>query len=229
MSGNMYASNTMGIRTTTANCALSVELDGSAGVAPNFWSQNSYAIFGTSTGGSGASAIGLGINTASNYGSLLSLQPSVAWRYMYYGALQHIFQAGGAPAGYIDSTGFHNPSDEREKINIKDINTFKSLQRILSCNPKTFQMVMDRTDFMITDTTKNKWHIGLIAQEVLNINPHCVSIWTKENKEERYGINYTDFVTHLIGSIKEHNKIITQQAAEITKIQSQIAYILSKI
>jgi hypothetical protein len=79
---------------------------------------------------------------------------------------------------------------------------------------------MDRTDPMIPDDVKNRWHIGLIAQEVLSINPHCISEWNKPTGEARYAINYIDFVTHLIGAAQEHNKLITAQQIHIATLQA---------
>ena len=69
---------------------------------------------------------------------------------------------------------------------------------------------------MIPESDKNKWHIGLIAQEVLSVNPHCISECTNQAGEQRYGINYSDFITHLIGSIQEHNKTIQEQTTQIS-------------
>jgi len=141
---------------------------------------------------------------------------------MAYNAVQHTFYISGTQAGYVNTSGFNNGSDEREKINIKNINTDKSLQRILACRPTTFQRVMDRTDPMISDEVKNRWHIGLIAQEVLSINPHCISEWTNQDGETRYGINYTDFVTHLIGSVQEIVKQLTLQTTLVQELSKQI-------
>jgi hypothetical protein len=142
---------------------------------------------------------------------------------MYYSALDHYFIVAGTQAGYVNASGFNNGSDEREKINIKNINTQKSLDRILACRPKTFQRVMDRTDPLLSDKVKDKWHIGLIAQEVLSINPHCISEWKNQNDETRYGINYTDFVTHLIGSVQELSKIIAKQDARLEALEAALA------
>lgn len=222
ISGN----GTVGIGVTTPAAILSVLFDGAGVYNTATWNSGGWAVFGPGAGvtsGINSSAVGITFNTANNYGSLISLAPSYAWKRMYYAALDHYFIVNGTQAGYVNSTGFVNGSDEREKINIKNVNTEKSLERILACTPKTFQRVMDRTDPMISDEVKNKWHIGLIAQEVLSINPHCISEWTNQDGEARYGINYTDFVTHLIGSVKEIVKQSTSQAETIQTHEATIA------
>ena len=218
---SILGSGNVGIGATTPVGALSVILDGNGIYNTGSWS-GSYALFGPGASSTSGSAVAITYNTTGLYGSLLSLSPGVAWRTMTYSSLYHTFYVSGTQAGYIDATGFHNGSDEREKINIKNINTDKSLQRILAYTPKTFQRVMDRTDPMISDNVKNKWHICLIAQEVLSINPHCISEWTNQDGDTRYGINYTDFVTHLIGSVKEIVKQSTLQEETIQTHESTI-------
>ena len=219
---HVYINNSLGIRTTAPVGLLSVLLDGSGIIGPSTWS-SSYALFGPGANSVNGSSVGITYNTAGEYGVLLSRTPGVAWRSMYFAAAVQYFYVNGSLAGYVNAGGFVSASDEREKINIKNINTERSLQRILSCTPKTFQRIMDRADPMIPDEVKNKWHIGLNAQEVLSINPHCISEWTNQDGEARYGINYTDFVTHLIGSVQELSKKITSQDELIQAQEAKMA------
>jgi len=218
----------VGIGTTAPVGLLSVLLNGSGTYNPSTWT-TSYALFGPGANSATGSAVGITYNTAGSYGSLISLSAGVAWRNMTYSANEHYFYVTGTLAGYVNAGGFVSVSDEREKINIKNINTERSLQRILSCTPKTFQRIMDRTDPMITDEVKNKWHIGLNAQEVLSINPHCISEWKNQDGEARHGINYTDFVTHLIGSVQEIVKQNTSQAELISVQDAKIATLQSRM
>jgi hypothetical protein len=218
----------VGIGITNPIGLLHVKLDGTGGRNPTSWSSG-YALFGPASTPS-APAVGLTWNTALDYGILLSVSPSLAWKEMFYMAGgTHSFFISNILAGYVNSTGFINSSDEREKINIKNINTSRSLERILACRPTTFQRVMDRNDPMIPESDKNKWHIGLIAQEVLSVNPHCISECTNQAGEQRYGINYSDFITHLIGSIQEHNKTIQEQTTQISLQQSKIESLESRL
>jgi hypothetical protein len=219
----IIANGEVGIGTTAPKGKLSVQVGGGGnyGSALVNWDSN-YVLFGTETGNVQGNAIGFTYNTAGDYGALIALAPSRNWRNMYYSAAQHIFTINGTQAGYVNSSGFNNGSDEREKLNIKSINTAKSLQRILSARPTTFQRAMDRSDPMISDEVKNKWHIGLIAQEVLQINPHCVSEWANMSGDSRYGINYTDFVSHLIGATQEIVKRMDLQDTIIESLKTQI-------
>ncbi len=218
----------VGIGMTAPVGLLSVLLNGSGTYNPSTWT-TSYALFGPGANSATGSAVGITYNTAGGYGSLISLSAGVAWRNMVYSANEHYFYVTGTLAGYVNAGGFVSVSDEREKINIKNINTERSLQRILSCTPKTFQRIMDRADPMIPDEVKNKWHIGLNAQEVLSINPHCISEWKNQDGEARHGINYTDFVTHLIGSVQEIVKQNTSQAELISVQDAKIATLQSRM
>jgi hypothetical protein len=212
----------VGIGTVTPVGQLSVVLNGTAVGNTVSWG-GGHVVFGPGAGNIYGDGVAITYNTASAAGAIICLTPSVSWRLMAYYALQHDFYVGGTRYGYVNSSGFVNVSDEREKINIKEINTSRSLERILSCVPKTFQRVMDRNDPMIPDEVKNKWNIGLIAQEVMSINPHCISESVNQNGEMRYGINYTDFVPHLIGSVKELSKIIADQDARIKALEAKLA------
>ena len=226
----IIATGEVGIGTTAPKGKLSVQVGGGGnfGDPLSVWNSN-YILFGPDTGNAQGGAIGFTYNTAGNYGALITLAPGVAWKTMYYSATQHIFTIQGTQAGYVNSSGFNNGSDEREKLNITSINTARSLQRILSARPTTFQRVMDRSDPMISDEVKNKWHIGLIAQEVLNINPHCVSEWANMSGDSRYGINYTDFVTHLIGATQEVVKRMNSQDTIIETLKAQINELTSLV
>ena len=218
----------VGIGLTNPVGLLSILLNGSGIYGPSTWS-SSYVLFGPGANSTTGSNVGITYNTAGNYGALISLTAAVAWRNMYYAANDHYFYVGGLLAGYVNAGGFVSVSDEREKINIKNINTERSLQRILSCTPKTFQRNMDRDNPMIPDEVKNKWHIGLNAQEVFSINPHCISEWTNQDGAARYSINYTDFVTHLIGSVQELSKKITSQDELIQAQEAKMATLQTRM
>jgi hypothetical protein len=212
----------VGIGTATPVGQLSVVLNGTAVGNTGTWGAG-HVVFGPGAGSTTGDGVGITYNTAATAGAIICLTPGAYWRLMAYYALQHDFYIGATRSGYVNSSGFVNVSDEREKINIKEINTSRSLERILACVPKTFQRVMDRNDPTIPDEVKNKWNIGLIAQEVMSINPHCISESVNQNGEMRYGFNYTDFVPHLIGSVKELSKIIAEQDARIKALEAKLA------
>ena len=65
-------------------------------------------------------------------------------------------------------------------------------------------------------------HVGFLAHEVQQSNPHCVSHFcNKEAKSEeddgdRLGVNYNDLNIHLIGAVQEIVKrIATLEAREV--------------
>jgi uncharacterized coiled-coil protein SlyX len=118
-------------------------------------------------------------------------------------------------AAYITGGGWTNVSDERCKHDIHDLSTKKSLQRILKCKPKYYKRIMEEPTGENPIPNKqediDRVHIGLLAQEVQDFNPHCVSTWhdkdeAKEN--EKLGIQYNDFVIHLIGAVQEQQNTI---------------------
>jgi hypothetical protein len=130
-------------------------------------------------------------------------------------------------SGYINAGGFVNVSDEREKEDIKPLKTTRSLERVLACKPMTYKRKY--TDPLVTQEEKDKNHIGLLAQQTCESNPHCVSTWKNEEKEERLGIQYNDYVVHLIGSVQELHKeslawraVSTEQDEKIKILEATI-------
>lgn len=100
-------------------------------------------------------------------------------------------------------------SDERLKTNIQAISASSSLDIINALNPVSF-------DWRASDPAvlahwpalgryAGKEHsIGLIAQEVMPILPEALSLETVGDDEvQYYQLDYTKFVPHLIGAVKE--------------------------
>ena len=139
----------------------------------------------------------------------------------------------GSLAAYITGGGWTNVSDARCKCDINDLSTKKSLQRILKCKPKYYKRLITEVKGEMPIQNKqedvDRIHIGLLAQEVQEFNPHCVSTWKDgdEGKEnEKLGIQYNDFVIHLIGAVQEQQKVIDTQQEQINNLQNQINTIL---
>ena len=70
-------------------------------------------------------------------------------------------------------------------------------------------------------------HIGLLAQDMFDINPHCLSTWqnkyipeTDEDDGTRYGICYNDWIVHLIGSVQQQQCVIEAANTQITTLQT---------
>ena len=94
----------LGVNTTTPVGALSVLLDGTADNNPFVWTAG-HALFGSGANSSTGSAVALTYNTAGNYGALICLTPSVAWRDMYYSANSHSFKVGNTNLMTINGAG----------------------------------------------------------------------------------------------------------------------------
>merc|ERR1711968_152407 len=80
--------------------------------------------------------------------------------------------------GALTATDYYSPSDRRLKKNIKPIKN--ALQKVLSLNGVTYSwnekaLSIKSKQF---DGTRNKTHIGLIAQDVESVLPELVSTWS---------------------------------------------------
>jgi hypothetical protein len=176
--------------------------------------------------GNVTTGIGMGVSFDNNWCYFDMVKPGNYWA-------QGIFETGNANwyvnrslAAYITGGGWTNVSDERCKHDIHDLSTSKSLQRILKCKPKYYKRIMEEPTGENPIPNKqediDRVHIGLLAQEVQDFNPHCVSTWhdkdeAKEN--EKLGIQYNDFVIHLIGAVQEQQK----QIDTIKKLEDALA------
>jgi uncharacterized coiled-coil protein SlyX len=108
------------------------------------------------------------------------------------------------------------------------LKTSRSLERILSCKPKFYKReIYEKEDGTpVSQSTKETVHIGLLAQDVQQTNPHCISTWENKDIDDddktRYGINYGDYTVHLIGAVQELSKTVTSSASQIQEQQKQI-------
>ena len=84
----------VGIGTTVPASKLSVQLDGTGIFNPVSWYTSGYAVFGPNAGNIYGGAVGITYNSSSDYGALISLAPSNAWKPMYYSASAHYFKQG---------------------------------------------------------------------------------------------------------------------------------------
>ena len=187
-------------------------------------------------------ALGIGVynNGSSSATYIVSLSPGIAWLpctiYNSYTA----FTANGAVCGYTVPSGGSNVSDAREKHSINDYPSHKSLAKILKLKPKTYKRIHYDKNAKGEDLTpapqsqKDFIHIGLLAQEVLDVNPACVSTWIndaiKSDTEtgERYGICYDDFIVHLIGAVQEQQKTITSLTGTVSSLTTDCSVITSQ-
>ena len=89
----------VGIGITNPQSILSVKLGGAGINNTAAWTSGDYAIFGPNVSASTSAAVALTYNTANDYGALLSLSPSIAWKPMYYAAASHNFIYGNVGIG----------------------------------------------------------------------------------------------------------------------------------
>jgi hypothetical protein len=185
------------------------------------WSGLGFTLFCNTTQPSGSQAAYGVVSNNFNTNFVVSLSPGVRWMDIQVWAAVHYHYVNGALAAYLVGGGWVNVSDEREKHDIHDLKTSRSLERIMACKPKYYKRKYYDTDKDGEQMTpapqaeKDAVCIGLLAQDVLQHTPHCVSGWKNDNVKEtddddgsRYGISYNDFTVHLIGAVQEQQKQI---------------------
>jgi hypothetical protein len=192
------------------------------------WSGLGFTLFCNASQPAGSqAALGI-VSNNNNTNFVVSLSPNVRWMDIQVWAAVHYHYVNGTMAAYLVGGGWVNVSDAREKEDINDLKTSRSLERIMKCKPKYYKRKYYDTDKDGKDTTpapqsiKDTICIGLLAQDVLQTNPHCVSGWKNDNIKEtddddgsRYGINYGDFTVHLIGAVQEQQKQLESQAKQL--------------
>ena len=112
------------------------------------------------------------------------------------------------------NTSWTGTSDNRLKTNIQSIDCSASYNNMLQLNPVYYNF--------INEPSGNKLRGGLIAQEVLPYFPEIVSM-----NDEYYGISYTEFIPHMISSIKEQANIIKKDKERIATLESQVSSLMS--
>ena len=201
--------------------------------SPTTWSGKGYTLF-TPTTDPGPNKCALGIGSAGNgaygvYGDnyITSLTPNITWTNLWISAHQTLIRYDGNLAAYSIAGGWVNVSDEREKEEIKDLKTGRSLERILACKPKFYKRkYYEKEGTPVAQSTKDAVHIGLLAQDCLQSNKHCVSTWENtqidDEDKTRYGVNYNDYTVHLIGAVQEQQKMI-ETLTERSKVMEEHA------
>ena len=227
----------------------------------NFTGQNAYAAGWNTNGGAfvvtntkllnNTAAIGIGYSTTGGFGNVSCVEPNVQWRGIHFETGNANWYYNGSLVTYLNGAGWNNISDVRCKKDIQSLSTKKSLQRILQCRTTFYHRTIEEDNkdsaIPVLQEDIDRVHIGLIAQEVNEFNPHCVSEWEVESRlhdtevergfapvrrsgtevesrlhdtelktvKKRLGIQYSDFVIHLIGGVQEQQKQINEQNAII--------------
>jgi len=186
--------------------------------------------------GNVSNGIGMAVSSSNNWCYISFVKPGAFWSQGIIETGNSNWYVNGSLAAYITGGGWTNVSDARCKHDIHDLSTTKSLQRILKCKPKYYKRIIEEPtgEFAIPNKQEDidRVHIGLLAQEVQTFNPHCVSTWhdKDESKEnERLGIQYNDFVIHLIGAVQEQQKQIQKQQQTIDTLLSHLAKLTEQV
>jgi Chaperone of endosialidase/Phage T4 tail fibre len=185
---------------------------------PANWADKLNGILITSAAGSPGSQTG-GLFTGYGYygaGYTTCLAPGLAWQNYVISANNIYCQTGGYLNVYCfnGGAGWITVSDMREKEDIQDLNTSKSLQRILALKPKHYKRKHYESGVPVDEEIRNMRHVGFLAQEVQEINPHCIShfcndkVKSDEDDGDRMGVNYNDINIHLVGAVQEQQKTI---------------------
>jgi hypothetical protein len=181
-----------------------------------------------------SAGLNIGFNDAGGYGTIICLQPSVAWRDIYLTAANIYAYSFGVYAAVLGTGGWTNVSDEREKTNIKPLKTTRSLERVLAAKTFTYNRLfhLDSSGNDLTpQEVKDKAHVGIVAQQVQESNPHCLSTFTSvnSNNEERFSVNYNDYVIHLLGAVQEQQKMIDQLVKKDTDKDATIQQLIEHV
>jgi len=78
-------------------------------------------------------------------------------------------------------------------------------------------------------------HIGFLAQDVMETNPHCVDEWVDDkcvcddDDGKRLGIAYGDINVHMVGAIQELKKQNDAQQKEIDELKEMVKALMEKL
>ena len=198
---------------------------------PASWASGGYTVFGRDPSPyTSMPALGIGggiYNTNFCRAVFLSLSPGYYWGEVILGGSHIYTSCYGTVNLYTNGGGWVYISDKRLKKDIRPLKTHRSLERIMALKPMTYKKVYrpDKSTTPIPQEVIDTDHIGFLAQDVIESNPHCVSEWTDENSKEdgddgkRLGIAYGDINIHMVGAIQELKKQLDEQEKEIADLR----------
>ena len=146
-----------------------------------------------------------------------------------YATLLHITHTNSTFSHPCRAPSFPLTSDDRIKFNETPIND--GLQVIRLLNPQRYDKAVNVTDVFNVDSTNTYVEIGLIAQELDQIEQlkHCVV--PEEESEEGIrpmAIRYNDVLIYAIQGLKELDATVTTQSAIIQTLSQRISALESK-
>jgi hypothetical protein len=201
---------------------------------------------GWNTGGGGYTVVsralgvntsGLAFGTSPGRGVIISLTPGIVWNEFILSGSYIYTSCYGTINNYTNGGGWVYSSDKRVKRDIKDIKTARSLERIMSLKPKTYKKIYhpEKTGTPVPKEAEEANHVGFLAQDVMETNPHCVSEWVDEKSicdgddGKRLGIAYGDINVHMVGAIQELKKQNDAQQKEIDDLKEMVKALMAKI
>jgi hypothetical protein len=143
---------------------------------------------------------------------LYEADPASQWKIYPLGNMRLGFYRGALQA-FVDYNGsWVALSDARKKINIKTLDPEKSLVEITRLRPVAYHLTTQPQGF-------TKKSIGFIAQEVEEVNPHCVS--TLDDDDSTKLLSYQDLFTHALNAIKALSQKVTVLSRRIEQLEEK--------
>ena len=187
---------------------------------------NAMLITQTATQTANSAALCMGITSEA---VITALAPNILWVNMSINASQITVRFNGTTCSTTNAGGWANVSDAREKEDIQPLNTEKSLKRVLALKGKNYRRRYDpNAPTPVADEIKQRRHIGFIAQDVAESNPHCLHTWCNEDAKSddddgtRYALSYDDYIVHLVGAVQEQQKQISSMTIGISNMTQKI-------
>lgn len=203
---------------------------------PGSWNTGGggYTLVSRATG-NGTSALAFG--TSPGRGVIISLTAGVVWNELILSASYIYTSCYGTINNYTNGGGWVYVSDKRVKKDIKPLKTTRSLERVMALKPMTYKKIYhpEKSDTPIPQEVIDADHIGFLAQDVMETNPHCVSEWVDDNcvcdgdDGKRLGIAYGDINVHLVGAVQELKKQNDAQQQEIDDLKEMVKMLMAKI
>jgi hypothetical protein len=204
------------------------------------WGNGGYTVVSMTQSNTGP-GLGFGNSTNDGYGPggrsvIISLAPAVQWGELILSAGITYIASNGTIHLYTNGGGWIFISDQRCKKDIKDIKTARSLERIMALKPKTYKKIYpENPDTPISDKVRNADHIGFLAQDVMETNPHCIDEWVDDkcvcdgDDGKRLGIAYGDINIHMVGAIQELKKQNDAQQKEIDELKELVRQLMDRV
>jgi hypothetical protein len=208
---------------------------------PGNWNNGGYTLIARESIPSGQTA-GLGLSGGLNgsgstaRGVVCALTPGIVWGELILSAGTIYTACFGTINNYTNGGGWVFTSDKRVKKDIKDIKTARSLERIMALKPKTYKKIYpENSETPVSQEVRDAYHIGFLAQDVQETNPHCVlehmddSCVCDGDDGKRLGIAYGDINIHMVGAIQELKKQNDAQQKQIDDLQEMVKALMAKL